>query len=94
MRNLASILSDIMGRPVENRTGVDGKFDFAMAWTPDAVDGGTAVKGGKSVSPPDETQVGPTIFTALQERLGLKIETAKVSVPAVIIEKAEKPSAN
>jgi len=94
MAGLASILSDIMGRPVEDRTGVEGKFDFSMAWTPDAVDGGTAVKGGKALPPPDETQVGPTIFTALQETLGLKLQTAKVSVPVVIIEKAEKASAN
>ncbi|HEU5022707.1 MAG TPA: TIGR03435 family protein [Bryobacteraceae bacterium] len=94
MANLASLLSDIMGRPVDDRTGVEGKFDFTLQWTPDPVDGGTAVKGGKAVPAPEDPQLGPTIFTALEETLGLKLETAKVSVPAVIIEKAEKPSAN
>jgi uncharacterized protein (TIGR03435 family) len=94
MANLASLLSDIMGRPVEDRTGVEGKFDFTMQWTPDPVDGGTAVKGGKAVPPPEDPQLGPTIFTALEETLGLKLETAKVSVPVAIIEKAERPSAN
>jgi uncharacterized protein (TIGR03435 family) len=94
MGGLSSLLSGIMARPVEDRTEIQGKFDFSMAWTPDAVDGGTAVKGGKEIPPPEQTQVGPTIFTALQEALGLKLETAKVNVPVVIIEKAEKPSAN
>jgi uncharacterized protein (TIGR03435 family) len=61
---------------------------------PDPVDRGTAVKGGKAVPPPEDPQLGPAIFTALQETLGLKLETARVSVPAVIIEKAKKPSAN
>jgi uncharacterized protein (TIGR03435 family) len=92
--NLASILSDVMGRPVEDRSGVDGKFDFSMSWTPDAVDGGTGVKGGKALPPADDDQPGPTIFTALQETLGLKLESAKVKVPTVEIEKAEKPSGN
>lgn len=94
MANLASILSDIMGRPVEDRTGVAGKFDFSMAWTPDAVDGGTGATGGKALPPPDNNEPGPTIFTALQETLGLKLESAKVTVPVVVIEKTEKPSAN
>jgi uncharacterized protein (TIGR03435 family) len=94
MANLASILSGIMGRPVEDRTGVEGKFDFAMSWTPDAVDGGTGATGGKVLPPPEHNEPGPTIFTALQETLGLKLDSAKVKVPVVVIEKAEKPTAN
>ncbi|HVY92397.1 MAG TPA: TIGR03435 family protein [Bryobacteraceae bacterium] len=94
MANLASILSDIMGRPVENRTSVEGKFDFSVAWTPDAVDGGTGATGGKVAAPPENSELGPTIFTALQETVGLKLESARVKVPVVVIEKAEKPSAN
>jgi uncharacterized protein (TIGR03435 family) len=94
MGGLASLLSDLMGRPVEDRTGILGKFDFSMQWTPDPVDGGDALKGGKAVLPPDNPQLGPTIFTALEETLGLRLVTAKVSVPVVIIERAEKPSAN
>lgn len=94
MANLASILSDIMGRPVEDRTGIEGKFDFSMSWTPDAVDGGTGATGGKVLPPPENNEPGPTVFTALQETLGVKLETAKVKVPVVVIEKAEKPTAN
>ena len=91
---LASLLSDIMTRPVEDRTAIQGKFDFSMAWTPDAVDGGTGATGGKVLPAPENSEPGPTVFTALQESLGLKLETAKVRVPIVAIEKAEKPSAN
>jgi uncharacterized protein (TIGR03435 family) len=94
MGGLASLLSDIMKRPVEDRTELQGKFDFSMAWTPDAVDGGTGATGGKVLPPPENNEPGPTIFTALQETLGLKLETAKINVPTLVIEKAEKPGAN
>jgi len=73
---------------------VEGKFDFSMAWTPDAVDGGAGATGGKVLPPPENNEPGPTIFTALQESLGLKLETARVNVPIVVIEKAEKPTGN
>lgn len=94
MANFASILSDLLGRPVEDRTGIAGQFDFSMEWTPDPVDGRAGGPGGKVIPPPDPEQTGPTIFTAIQETLGLKLETAKVKIGTVIIEKAEKPSAN
>ncbi len=92
--NLASLLSGIMKRPVEDRTEIQGKFDFSMAWTPDAVDGGTGATGGKVLPAPENNEPGPTIFTALQEALGLRLETAKVNVPIMVIEKAERPTAN
>jgi bla regulator protein blaR1 len=95
MAGLASILADLLGRPVEDATALAGKFDFSMEWTPDAVSEAPLRKGGgPQETPPAGDQTGPTIFTALQEQLGLKLETKKIPVSAIVIDHAEKPSAN
>lgn len=90
--DLASILADLLGKPVEDATALAGKFDFSMEWTPDPV---SEVNLRKDVpAPPPSDQAGPTIFTAMQEQLGLKLETKKLPVSAIVIDHAEKPSAN
>lgn len=70
-------------RPVIDKTGLTGYFDFKLEWTPDPPPGATA---------PELS--GPSLFTALQEQLGLKLEPQKAMIPVLIIERAEKPSAN
>jgi len=94
MANMVSILADLLGKPVEDKTGLDGVYDFSMEWTPDAVTERSLKPGVEKVEPPADSQTGPSIFTALQETLGLKLETKKVTVGAVVIDHAEKPSAN
>jgi uncharacterized protein (TIGR03435 family) len=92
MHDMASILADVLGRPVEDVTALAGKFDFTLEWTPDPV---SEVMLRKDVQPPPAgDQTGPTIFTALQEQLGLKLEAKKLPVSAIVIDHAEKPSAN
>ncbi len=66
-----------LGRPVLDRTGLQGEFDFRL-------DYGTA----------DNPGTEPSIFTAIQEQLGLKLESAKGPVETLVIDGAEKPSAN
>ena len=78
---VAEALSRQMSRNVIDQTGLDGEYDFDLRWAPDAGDGD---------SPPD----GPSIFTALQEQLGLKLESSKAPVDAIVIDHIEKPSAN
>ncbi len=92
MHDMASILTDLLGKPVEDATALAGKFDFSMEWTPDPVSEVNLRKGAPELPPGD--QAGPTIFTALQEQLGLKLETKKIPVQAIVIDHAEKPSAN
>ncbi len=92
MSDMASFLADLLGKPVQDDTALAGKFDFSMEWTPDPVSEVMLRKGAGEAPPGD--QVGPTIFTALQEQLGLKLETKKIPVSAVVIDHAEKPSAN
>ena len=71
--------SETGDRVVLNRTGLAGEFDFKLNWTEDP---------GGGVPPDAEF---PGLFTALEEQLGLKLESQKGSVPVVIIESAQKP---
>ncbi len=95
LEDVASLLADLLQRPVVDKTELPGIFDFKLAWTPDS---GTDLprKGGPDAPPPPaaETQQGPSLFTALQETLGLKLETSRITVPAIVIERAEKPTEN
>jgi uncharacterized protein (TIGR03435 family) len=89
MGSIAVGLSDITGRPVVDETGIQGYFDFEMKWTPDA--GAAAPDAAER---PTAEAVGPTIFTALQEQLGLKLESKKGPVQILVIDRAERPSEN
>jgi bla regulator protein BlaR1 len=90
---LAHVLGFVLGRPVLDRTSVKGNYKFKMEWTEESV--GTKEKGG-AISP-DATPadpLGPSIFSAIQEQLGLKLESGKGPVEIIVIERAEKPTAN
>jgi bla regulator protein blaR1 len=87
---LASQLGQQLGRFVLNRTGLQGYFDFHVQWTPDPGQN----LGGDSDTPPPAGADGPSIFTALQEQLGLKLESGKGPVEVLVVDRAEKPDAN
>ena len=82
MDSLANRLGRLppIGRPVMNLTGLTGKFDYELRYTPDQ----------PGVEQPDAI----SIFTALQEQLGLKLEPAKGPVEILVIDHVEKPDAN
>jgi bla regulator protein BlaR1 len=92
MSALADALSGRLGRPVVDSTGIKGFFDVNLEWTPDQ----SQPRGPKeSVEPlPADDGAGPTIFTALQEQLGLKLESRKGPVEILVIDRIEKPSEN
>lgn len=73
-------LSHEMGRQVVDETGLTGSYDFELRWTPDDQQG-----------TPD---AGPSVFTALEEQLGLKLVSAKGPVEVIIIDHIERPSEN
>jgi uncharacterized protein (TIGR03435 family) len=81
MDQLADHLTANGDRPVLDKTGLAGQYDYKLTWT---IDRG---------QPPSETD-GPSIFAALQEQLGLKLEPQKRSVMTVVIDRLEKPPAN
>jgi bla regulator protein blaR1 len=83
-----------LGRPVLDQTGLKGNYNFDLKWTPEVNSPG-AMQGpspGAEAAPPDAS--GPSIFTAVQEQLGLKLESTKSSEEAITIAHVEKPSAN
>lgn len=98
MAMFASQLSNQVGRNVEDKTGLAGNYDIDLNWTPEPGQGFGPFGGG--APPPAPNAVagaggdGPTIFTALQEQLGLKLESSRGQVPVVVIESISKPSEN
>jgi uncharacterized protein (TIGR03435 family) len=75
------------GRPVLDKTGLSGFYDFVLEWTPDNV-----AVAGPNVDP--SGPAGPSLFTALQTQLGLRLEPATAPFDTVVIDHAEKPSTN
>ena len=75
-----------LGRTVLDKTGLRGGYDFDLRFTPEP----------KTPSPADAvlTDSGPSVFTAIREQMGLKLESAKAPVDFFIIDHAERPSEN
>ena len=73
---LARRLSPAVGRPVVNRTALSGPFDLELQWSPEPT--------------PDTT--GPSLFTAMQEQLGLKLDSQRAPVEVLVIDRIEKPA--
>lgn len=95
MAQLASALSSNLGSIVVDRTGLEGQFNASLQWTPDPSARPLIGKNGEPAPPPpSDATPGPSIFSALQEKLGLKLESHKVPVEVVVVEHAEHPTAN
>ena len=91
---LTRTLSSQLGRPVIDRTGLKGNFDFKLTWTPDPGQSGGPFGPPGADAPPPPDPNGPSVFTALQEQLGLRLESQKGPVEMLVIDKVEKPSEN
>jgi uncharacterized protein (TIGR03435 family) len=76
---LCARLSPFVGRPVTDQTGLTGVFDMKLEFAPEGLDGASDF---------------PSIFTALQEQLGLKLESTKAPVEGFVIDRIEHPSSN
>lgn len=85
---LAAAVEDWVGHPVQNMTELDGRYNFKLQWTPDQ----TAPNAGSPPTPPDDS--GPSIFTALQEQLGLRLQARKIQAPCEFVESVELPTEN
>lgn len=77
------------GRPIEDKTGLQGVFDFTLEWTPDAA--AAPRPPGAPPAPPIDPN-GSSFVTALREQLGLKLEPRPGAIEVVVIDRAEKPS--
>lgn len=83
MRDLASVLGDQMHQTVIDKTGLAGKYDLHLLWRRD-----------DAPPNPDGRDEAPGLFTALQEQLGLKLETGKGPVDTLVVDHIEPPTEN
>ena len=84
--------SAVLDKPVVNQTGLTGKYDFTLLWTPD--DSQFAGMGAKIPPPTDTANAPPNLYTAIQEQIGLKLEATKAPADVMVIDHVEKPSEN
>jgi uncharacterized protein (TIGR03435 family) len=93
MGDLAGVMQTaVLDRPVIDKTGLPGRWDFTLRWTPDE----TQFQGmGVRVPPPsNDPDAPPGLFTAFQEQLGLKLESTRGPVEVLVVDRIEKPSEN
>jgi uncharacterized protein (TIGR03435 family) len=93
---LTQLLLAYLGRPVLDKTGLAGKYDFTLTWGPDdnrppALTGGASNDGYPSVASDSN---GPPLLAAVQEQLGLKLESGKGPGEVIVIDHIERPSGN
>jgi uncharacterized protein (TIGR03435 family) len=84
--------SAVLDKPVVNQTGLTGKYDFTLLWTPD--DSQFQGMGAKIPPPTDSANAPPNLYTAIQEQIGLKLEATKAPADVMVIDHVEKPSEN
>lgn len=94
MAELATSLSrGELRRTVIDKTGLVGTFDVNLHWSIDVVQADPGAPGDPA-KPPTANPTGPSIFTAIQEQLGLKLESTKGPIEVLVVDHVEKPSAN
>jgi len=90
--DLIEPLSRMTGRMVVDKTNLTGKFDIDLQFTPEQAQMPPPGAGAPQLPPIDPS--GPSLFTALQEQLGLKLESQKGPVGMMVIDHVERPSEN
>ncbi len=91
MANLCQILSNLLGRPVIDKTGFTGVFDVHLLFANDDTLAGLAGRGPRASESSADPELA-TIFTAIQEQLGLKLESTTGPVEVVVVDHVEKSS--
>lgn len=86
---LASLLSGQAGRKVVDKTGLTGLYDIDLKWTPDQLPSGQPLPPGFEIDP-----TGPTLVTAIQEQLGLRLVPETGPVDTLVVESVQRPSEN
>jgi uncharacterized protein (TIGR03435 family) len=92
LSQVTAVLQNSMDKPVVDQSGLSGRYDFTVTFTPDPAQ--AALIGGPPPSAADNPDAAPNLFTAFQQQLGLKLESTKAPVDVMVIDKVEKPSEN
>jgi uncharacterized protein (TIGR03435 family) len=85
---LTEALTWLLGRPVLDRTGLEGSFDYKLEWSPDE----TQVRSQEA--PPEADSPAPSLAAAIRQQTGLKLVSRRSPVEQIVVEKAERPTAN
>jgi bla regulator protein blaR1 len=94
MDEFANLLQGaVLDKPVVNQTGLNDKYDFVLKFTPDPTQM-TGLLGGAPRPPADNPDAPPDLFTAVQQQLGLKLDSTKAPADVLVIDKVAKPSEN
>jgi uncharacterized protein (TIGR03435 family) len=88
MDMFAGALARQVGRPVIDRTGLAGNYEFNMEWTP-GLTAAPTTDGASAAATPDDSV---SLFTALEEQLGLKLQSSKGPVEVLVIDHVERPT--
>jgi len=91
LSNFAQMLGSMLNRPIYDRTNLTGNFDIQLEYTPDQMPQlppGATLPPGLTLPSPD----GPSLLTALQEQLGLKLEATRGPVEVLVIDSVEQPA--
>jgi uncharacterized protein (TIGR03435 family) len=92
MPQLANALGRLVGRLVVDQTGLSQGFDLEIKWTPDPAPAGALPTPG--LPPPAADPDGPSLFTAIEEQLGLKLVSQQGLIDVLVIDQAELPTAD
>ena len=90
MSQFAMVLSNFVQRVVLDRTQLPGTFDFRVSWTPDRIPQGPPPPGAPALPPVDPN--GSSLFAALEEQLGLKLESTRTPLDVLVIDRVERPT--
>jgi uncharacterized protein (TIGR03435 family) len=94
MEEFAGVMQAHLDRPVLDQTGLRGRFDFQLQWSPDDTPSTSPRGPGEPPKPNELAGSLPDLFTAVQQQLGLKLESTKGQVDVLVIDKVEKPLEN
>lgn len=103
MRAFSVALERIVRRQVNDKTGLQGAFDFDLTYTPDTLDSpvGPGIAGGAVGGPVDApppggpaSQDGPSLFDALRIQLGLRLESGRAPVDVLVVDQVQPPTEN
>jgi uncharacterized protein (TIGR03435 family) len=89
MAEFTKALQYVLDKPVVDQTGLAGRWDFRVQWTPDE-----SQFGGMAPAPSGSPNALPGLFTAIQEQVGLKLELVKTLAEVLVVDHVERPSAN
>ena len=92
MYRLETALTHALGRTIVDKTGLQGPYDFTLNWMPDEADISSSQSSNGTAQEHDASRV--SIFTAIQEQLGLKLVQAKGPVEVLVVDHVEYPTAN